>query len=184
MTLKIDKAGRVVLPKPIRDRLGLHAGSDLEVEETPDGVTLKPSARQPSMIKKQGLWVHTGKVPAGFDIAQAIRDDREERIRKLAGACSGDMYAAVPMIIPATVTVGECSGCQRIVAASIHIHLICPLRPVLSTVIDAGNLHDLLALLDPVHRDIGEGCEQVHDAPEPVPAAHAPETSRGAAQPS
>src|SRR5271154_2765466 len=85
MTLKIDKAGRVVLPKPIRDRLGLRAGSDLEIEETPDGVTLKPSAHHPSMVKKQGLWVHTGKVPAGFDIVEAIRDEREERIRKLAG---------------------------------------------------------------------------------------------------
>jgi len=82
MTLKIDKAGRVVLPKPIRDRLGLRAGSDLEIEETAEGVTLKPSDRKPSMIKKQGLWVHTGKVPPGFDIVQAIR---EERIRKLAG---------------------------------------------------------------------------------------------------
>ena len=28
MRLKIDKAGRVVLPKPLRDRLGLHDGGD------------------------------------------------------------------------------------------------------------------------------------------------------------
>ena len=33
MTLKIDKAGRVVPPKPVRDRLRLRAGSDLEIEE-------------------------------------------------------------------------------------------------------------------------------------------------------
>jgi AbrB family looped-hinge helix DNA binding protein len=85
MTLKIDKAGRVILPKPVRDRLGLHEGSDLEMQETPEGVTLKLAERRPSLVKKQGLWVHTGKVPPGFDIAQAIRDDREERIRKLAG---------------------------------------------------------------------------------------------------
>jgi AbrB family looped-hinge helix DNA binding protein len=85
MTLKMDKAGRVILPKPVRDRLGLTAGSDLEVEETADGIVLKPAERQPSMFKKQGLWVHTGKVPPGFDIVQAIRDDREDRIRKLAG---------------------------------------------------------------------------------------------------
>lgn len=75
----------MVLPKPIRDRLGLRAGSDLEIEETVDGVTLKPAARRSPMIKKQRLWVHTGKVPAGFDTVQAIRDDREDRIRKLAG---------------------------------------------------------------------------------------------------
>jgi len=85
MTLKIDKAGRVILPKPVRDRLGLRAGSDLEIEETAEGIVLKPAERRPSMIRKQGLWVHTGKVPEGYDIVQAIKDDREDRIRKLAG---------------------------------------------------------------------------------------------------
>jgi AbrB family looped-hinge helix DNA binding protein len=85
MTLKIDKAGRVILPKPVRDRLGLHEGSDLEIVETPEGVMLKPAELRPSMIKKEGLWVHTGKLPPGFDAVQAIKDDREERIRKLAG---------------------------------------------------------------------------------------------------
>ena len=85
MTLKMDKAGRVILPKPLRDRLGLREGSDLEILETPEGIILKPVEHQPSMIKKQGLWVHTGKVPAGYDIVQAIRDDHEERIRRLAG---------------------------------------------------------------------------------------------------
>ena len=53
--------------------------------ETPEGVVLKPAERQPSMVKKDGLWVHTGKLPPGFDIVQAIPDDREDRIRKLAG---------------------------------------------------------------------------------------------------
>lgn len=85
MTLKIDKAGRVILPKSVRDRLGLRAGTELEMQETAEGIVLKPGVSRPSMIKKHGLWVHTGKVPPGFDIVQAIRDDREERIRKLAG---------------------------------------------------------------------------------------------------
>jgi AbrB family looped-hinge helix DNA binding protein len=85
MTLRMDKAGRVILPKPVRDRLGLHEGSDLEIVETSEGVVLKPTEPRSSMVKKQGLWVHTGKLPPGFDIVQAIRDDREDRIRKLAG---------------------------------------------------------------------------------------------------
>jgi AbrB family looped-hinge helix DNA binding protein len=86
MTLRMDKAGRVVLPKPLRDRLGLRDGSDLEVEETAEGIVLKPLVEdRPSMIKRDGLWVHTGRVPPGFDIVQAIRDEREERIRKTSG---------------------------------------------------------------------------------------------------
>lgn len=81
----MDKAGRVILPKPVRDRLGLHEGSGLDVLETPEGLVLRPTDRQPSMVKKQGLWIHTAKLPPGFDIVQAIRDDRDERIRQLAG---------------------------------------------------------------------------------------------------
>ncbi len=81
----MDKAGRVILPKPIRDRLGFRADSDLEMVETVDGLVLKRIEDRPSMIKVDGLWVHTGKTPLNFDIVQAIREDREERIRKVAG---------------------------------------------------------------------------------------------------
>jgi AbrB family looped-hinge helix DNA binding protein len=82
MTLKVDKAGRVILPKPLRDRLGLHAGSDLEIQEIPEGVVLKPAGRRPSLVRKGSFLVHTGEIPSGYDILNAIDDDREERLRK------------------------------------------------------------------------------------------------------
>ena len=85
MTLKIDKAGRVILPKPVRDRLGLRAGSDLEIQETHEGVLLRPAERKPSLVRKGSFWVHTGEIPAGFDILKAIDEDREERMRKAWG---------------------------------------------------------------------------------------------------
>jgi AbrB family looped-hinge helix DNA binding protein len=85
MTLKIDKAGRVILPKPVRDRLGLHPGSDLEIQETAEGVVLKPVDRRPSLVKKGRFWVHTGELPPGYDILKAVDDDREERMRKAWG---------------------------------------------------------------------------------------------------
>lgn len=68
MTRRIDKAGRVILPKPIRDRLGFRADSDLEMVETVDGVVLKRIEVRPSMIQIDGLWVHSGKTPPSFDI--------------------------------------------------------------------------------------------------------------------
>jgi len=55
------------------------------------------------MIKEQGLWVHTGKLPPGFDTVQAIRDDPEERIRKMAGLSrngTAEPVAAAPPPIP------------------------------------------------------------------------------------
>ena len=57
----------------------------MDAVESAEGIVLKRVEQRPAMIEKDGLWVHTGKVPAGFDIVQAINDDREERIRKVAG---------------------------------------------------------------------------------------------------
>src|ERR1700730_5721369 len=85
MILRVDKAGRVILPKPVRDRLGLHAGSDLELLETPDGVVLRPADRRPSLVKKGSFWVHTGEIPTGYEIVNAVDEDREERMRKAWG---------------------------------------------------------------------------------------------------
>jgi len=94
MTLRIDKAGRVILPKPLRDRLGLRAGSDLEIQDTPEGVILKPVSRKPSLVKKGSFWVHTGEIPPGYDILKAIGEDREERARKAwYGGNSADVSA-------------------------------------------------------------------------------------------
>ena len=83
--LKIDKAGRVVLPKPVRDRFGLKAGADLEVQEIAEGVVLKPVSKRPSLVRSGRFLVHKGQLSQGFDVLKAIDDDREERMRKLAG---------------------------------------------------------------------------------------------------
>jgi len=85
MTLKMDKAGRVILPKPVRDRLGLHAGSDLEIQETAEGIVLRPTDRKPSLVKRGKFLVHTGELPPGFDLLKAIDEDRDERMRKSWG---------------------------------------------------------------------------------------------------
>ena len=85
MTLKMDKAGRMILPKPLRDQLGLRAGSDLEVQEVPNGVVLSPVGLRPSLVKKGSFRVHTGELPPGYDILKAIDEDREERARKAWG---------------------------------------------------------------------------------------------------
>ena len=86
MTIKIDKAGRIVLPKPVRERFHLREGSELEIEERSDGLTLRPVERQPSMVRKNGIWVHLGKVPRGFDWDVAVDAIREERIKDTSGA--------------------------------------------------------------------------------------------------
>lgn len=45
MKVTIDAAGRLVIPKQVRARLGLEAGSELELDEVGDHVELRPAGR-------------------------------------------------------------------------------------------------------------------------------------------
>ncbi len=85
MTLKIDSAGRITLPKQIRDQLGLSCGGDLDLIETNDGLTLRSVEHRPSLIRKGNFLVHTGELPQGYDILAATANDRGERDRKVWG---------------------------------------------------------------------------------------------------
>jgi len=85
MRIKIDKAGRIVLPKPVRERLHLPAGAELELEHRPEGLTLKPVERGPSMVLEKGMWVHLGQLHRQLDWDKWIDEVREERIKDLAG---------------------------------------------------------------------------------------------------
>jgi AbrB family looped-hinge helix DNA binding protein len=64
--VRIDNAGRVVLPKPLRDELEL-AGDDMRPVR--DGVALQ---------KERGVWVYR----AGRPLAAATTDKTLRRIRK------------------------------------------------------------------------------------------------------
>jgi AbrB family looped-hinge helix DNA binding protein len=79
MNLKIDKAGRLVLPKSVRSQLGITAETELELVQRADGVLLRRVAERPSMQEVDGLWVHQGTSPAHADWAGVIDGVRDER---------------------------------------------------------------------------------------------------------
>ena len=79
MTIKIDKLGRVVLPKPLRQRYGLRPGAELEVTERAGDFALRPADQKPSMMKIKGWWVHQGVPEPGVDLARVVEQVREER---------------------------------------------------------------------------------------------------------
>jgi AbrB family looped-hinge helix DNA binding protein len=81
MTLKIDKAGRIILPKPVRERFQLREGSELALEVRADGLTLRPVEQRPSMVQEDGILVHLGKAPRGFDWDTIVDQIRDERIK-------------------------------------------------------------------------------------------------------
>ena len=86
MELRIDKAGRIVVPKPLRERLGFKPDTELEAIEQPEGVLLKRVQQRPSMVKVDGLWVHQGRAEPGANWERILEDVREERIASVSKA--------------------------------------------------------------------------------------------------
>jgi AbrB family looped-hinge helix DNA binding protein len=78
--LTIDKAGRIVLPKPVRDKLQLAAGDQLELESLDDRITLRPLRGTAQLRKKHGVWVfHCGEPLSAATVQQTLEQVRRER---------------------------------------------------------------------------------------------------------
>lgn len=54
METTIDKAGRIVVPKPLRDALGLSAGTKLEVAESDGQLVFRPTGPQTRVVRRSG----------------------------------------------------------------------------------------------------------------------------------
>ena len=84
--LTLDKAGRIVLPKPMRDELQLQAGDAIEIESTGEELTLRPVRGQGGIHKKQGVWVFQAGDPLTQAETEAVRREiRQERNNHLGG---------------------------------------------------------------------------------------------------
>ena len=77
----IDRFGRIVLPKELRDELGLEPGAVVAVEEQGEDILLKPRRDEAGLVRKGAALVYTGK--ARGDLAAAVRSVREGRMRRL-----------------------------------------------------------------------------------------------------
>jgi AbrB family looped-hinge helix DNA binding protein len=82
MKTTLDRFGRVVVPKDIRDRLGLKPGVEIEIDEKENEVVLKLVDHEPSLMVKEGVLVYSGK--ATGNLREAVRTHRDERLRKIA----------------------------------------------------------------------------------------------------
>ena len=81
--LKIDQSGRIVVPKPLRERLGLKPGTELEVVDERGGLLLRAVEERPALIKIDGLWVHQGVAKPSANWDRIIEEMREERIESV-----------------------------------------------------------------------------------------------------
>ena len=85
MIVTIDNAGRLVVPKPLREQFNLVPGCELEIEAAPNGLTLRRAHSTPALVRKQGILVHHGSVRSALDVGEFVRAERNARHARIPG---------------------------------------------------------------------------------------------------
>jgi AbrB family looped-hinge helix DNA binding protein len=81
--VQMDPAGRVVLPKKVRDRFRLQGGDTLALEIKGDTIQLRPQPTKARLERVNGVLVLVSEtpLPEGRDL---VAEAREERIDQIA----------------------------------------------------------------------------------------------------
>jgi AbrB family looped-hinge helix DNA binding protein len=77
-TVTLDKAGRVVIPKTLRDELHLEPGDELTLESEGERVTLHPVRSASPLRKEQGIWVFRGGRKLSAAATDKVQQDQRE----------------------------------------------------------------------------------------------------------
>ena len=74
MKTSIDSVGRIVVPKALRDALGLTAGSTVDISRYGAGLQLIPTGRTARLVEESGVLVATGETAVDDDVVFGLLD--------------------------------------------------------------------------------------------------------------
>jgi AbrB family looped-hinge helix DNA binding protein len=74
MHAKLDSVGRIVVPKPLRDALGLVAGSTVDISRYGAGLQILPAGRTARLVDEAGALVVTGRTTIDDDTVFGLID--------------------------------------------------------------------------------------------------------------
>ncbi|MEZ5331125.1 MAG: AbrB/MazE/SpoVT family DNA-binding domain-containing protein [Thermoanaerobaculia bacterium] len=81
MRVKIDRAGRVLIPSPLRAAARLEAGTELEVTVDGLAVRLERVVPGPEVVERRGRLVARPRAPAdertAVDVSSLVADERK-----------------------------------------------------------------------------------------------------------
>lgn len=81
MIATLDKFGRIIIPKRVREQLGITTHTSLNIEEDGKRIIIEPIQKDEPVIEKDGILVFTGKLQGEID--QYFMQDRDQRIKSL-----------------------------------------------------------------------------------------------------
>ena len=81
MLTTIDKFGRVIIPKKIRENLGIGVETTLNISAKGKQIVIEPVQDDNPVVDKDGILVFTGKL--NIKRNNLVKNDRNQRTRKL-----------------------------------------------------------------------------------------------------
>ena len=84
METTLDRFGRIIIPKNVREDMGLEAGAIFQVEKQGEKIVLQPVQGEPQVVEKKGILVFTGR--AVGDVGSALHEHRRSRLKKVGRA--------------------------------------------------------------------------------------------------
>src|SRR5450759_4303473 len=121
--LIIDKAGRVVIPNPLRKELHLEPGDALEMDSAGEQITLRPVRGTGQITKEHGVWVfYTGQPLPASATDEMLQQIRQERDLANLGECEGKgssiprcwCRCSMACISPITISVASTRRCASL----------------------------------------------------------------------
>ena len=82
-TVMVDKVGRMVLPKPVRDAIGISGPTSVNIEIVSGTAQISTIERKRGEVaRRRGRTVYTGALPPDWDSGEAVSRMRDRRVRK------------------------------------------------------------------------------------------------------
>jgi len=80
--VKIDKFGRIIVPKKIRSKYGIDSKTEFLISDKPEGFLITPLKKESNIIEDDGLLIISGQL--GIDnLNEFVKNQREEKIIKV-----------------------------------------------------------------------------------------------------
>lgn len=81
MVSKLDKFGRIIIPKRFRERLGINNKSTLNISEDGKRIVIELVQEKNPVVDRGGILVFTGNLEDKKN--DLVKSDRNKRMRKL-----------------------------------------------------------------------------------------------------
>ena len=79
MSITIDRAGRLVIPKTIRDEMNLVPGSEFEIDLEGGEIRLRLPVPKPRLVEEDGFLIFSSGEKLDIDIADFINKERDKQ---------------------------------------------------------------------------------------------------------